>query len=149
MVKTLCVATALSLFLSLSTQPALAVEETPQRIPGGTMVSAEKAKALYDNGTSFVDTRVASEYAEKHIKGAINVPYKEKFARVSKVDSEDSFNVGGLPLDKNKSLVFYCNGSPCWKSYKGATEAIKAGYTQVHWFRDGIPAWEDKHYPTE
>jgi len=118
-------------------------------IPGGTMVDADKAKSLYDQGALFVDTRVAAEYAEKHIKGAINVVYKETHPKVSTIDPADKFDLSKLPEDKNKKMVFYCNGSPCWKGYKGAAAAIKAGYKEVYWFRDGMPAWEAKGYPTE
>jgi len=46
-------------------------------------------------------------------------------------------------------MVFYCNGSPCWKGYKGAVEAIKVGYQKVNWYRDGIPAWKAAGHPVE
>jgi rhodanese-related sulfurtransferase len=128
---------------------ASAVEETPMSIPGGTFVTTEKAKEQFDRGTLFVDARVAGEYAEKHVKGAANVVYKEKFAKESKLDPADSFDMAKLPGDKNKALVFYCNGSPCWKGYKAAAAAIKAGYKQVYWFRDGLAAWTAKGYPAE
>jgi rhodanese-related sulfurtransferase len=128
---------------------ALAVEETPQAIPGGKMVDVAQAKALFDKGAVFVDSRVAAEYAEKHIKGALGIVYKETHKKVGKLDPKDSMDMTKLPADKNKALVFYCNGSPCWRGYKGADAAIKAGYKQVNWFRDGLPAWESKGYPTE
>lgn len=128
---------------------ALAVEETPNSIPGGTMVDVNQAKALFDKGALFVDARVAAEYAEKHIKGAISVVYKETHKKVSTLDPKDSFDLSRLPADKNKVMVFYCNGSPCWRGYKGADATIKAGYKKVSWFRDGIPAWESKGFPTE
>ena len=51
---------------------AQAVEETPMSIPGGTFASVEQAKEQFDQGAVFVDARVAAEYAEKHVKGAIN-----------------------------------------------------------------------------
>jgi rhodanese-related sulfurtransferase len=133
----------------MAATPAQAVEETPMSIPGGTMVDAAKAKALHDKGAVFVDARVAAEYAEKHIKGAISVVYKETHKKVSKLDPKDEFALNKLPADKAKALVFYCNGSPCWRGYKGADAAIKAGYKNVNWFRDGLPAWEEKGYPTE
>jgi rhodanese-related sulfurtransferase len=129
--------------------PAQAVEETPMSIPGGSYVDVAKAKALHDKGAVFVDARVAAEYAEKHIKGAINVVFKEVNKKVSKLDPKDEFDLKKLPADKAKVMVFYCNGSPCWRGYKGADAAIKAGYKNVSWFRDGIPAWEEKGYPTE
>jgi len=135
--------------LTLAMQPTLAAEELPHAIPGGTMVSVDQAKALFDKGTLFVDARVAAEYADKHIKGAINVPFKEEFPKVSKIGSGDKFNLSKVPGDKNKVMVFYCNGSPCWKGYKAAEHAIKDGYKKVNWLRDGMPAWEGKGFPTE
>ncbi|HLA35279.1 MAG TPA: rhodanese-like domain-containing protein [Rhodocyclaceae bacterium] len=137
------------LSLSMLAPAAYADEETPQSIPGGVMASAEKAKGLFDAGAVFIDARIAAEYAEQHIKGARNIPYKEKHARVSAIDKDDSFDLSKLPTDKSANLVFYCNGSPCWKGYKSAKAAIDAGYKKVIWFRDGLPAWKAKSYPVE
>lgn len=134
---------------ALTAPCALAAEETPQGIPGGTFVDAAKAKGVLDKGGLAVDARVAAEYAEKHIKGAINVVYKETHPKVAKVAPEDGFDLAKLPADKAKPMVFYCNGSPCWRGYKAAAAAIKAGYKSVHWFRDGMPAWEAAKLPTE
>lgn len=128
---------------------AYAAEETPMSIPGGVMVDAAKAKALHDKGALFVDARVAAEYAEKHIKGAISVVFKEVHKKVAKLDPKDEFDLSKLPADKSKPMVFYCNGSPCWRGYKAADAAIKGGYKNVNWFRDGLPAWEARSYPTE
>lgn len=128
---------------------AYAAEETPMSIPGGVMVDAAKAKALDDKGALFVDARVAAEYAEKHIKGAISVVFKEVHKKVAKLDPKDEFDLSKLPADKSKAMVFYCNGSPCWRGYKAADAAIKGGYKNVNWFRDGLPAWEARSYPTE
>lgn len=140
---------AVAALFTCSATVALAAEETPMSIPGGTMVDVAKAKAMHDKGAVFVDARVAQEYAEKHIKGAISVVYKETHKKVAKLDPADSFDLSKLPADKAKAMVFYCNGSPCWRGYKGAAAAIKAGYKNVAWFRDGLPAWEAKGYPTE
>lgn len=130
-------------------QPALATEDTPLSIPGGGFASVEQAKALFDKGVMFVDARVAVEYVEKHVKGAVNVPFKEEFSKVSKTGPGDKFDMAKLPSDKNKEMVFYCNGTPCWKGYKAAALAIKAGYKKVHWYRDGLPAWDSKGFPVE
>ncbi len=129
--------------------PARAAEETPNSIHGGTHLSVDQAKAQFDKGALFIDARVAAEYADKHIKGAVNVPFKEEFPKVSKTGTGDKFDLSKLPADKNKVMVFYCNGSPCWKGYKAADHSIKAGYKKVMWFRDGMPAWEGKGLPTE
>ncbi|MCX7672557.1 MAG: rhodanese-like domain-containing protein [Thiobacillaceae bacterium] len=128
---------------------ARAEEPTPYSIPGGTMVDVDRAKSLFDKGVLFVDARVPAEYAEEHIKGAINVTYKEVHKKVSTVDPKDEFDLSKLPTDKGKAMVFYCNGSPCWRGYKAAARAISAGYRQVYWFRDGLPAWKAKGYPVQ
>ncbi len=137
------------MLLALAPMGARASEETPKTIPGGTCVSVDQAKAQFDKGTLFIDARVAAEYAEKHIKGAKNIPFKEAYTKESKTSTVDSFDATKLPADKTKPIVFYCNGSPCWKGYKAAAAAIKHGYKQVYWFRDGAPAWAAKGYPTE
>jgi len=98
-------------------------------IPGGTYVDVDKA--MFDKGALFVDARLPAEYAEKHIKGAVGVVYKEK--KVRDIDTGDEFDVSKLPGDKNKAMVFYCNGSPCWRGYKAAAASIKAGNKNVNW----------------
>ncbi len=124
--------------------------DTPDSLKGATLVDAVKAKSLIDAGVKVIDARVASEYAEAHIKGAISVPYKEKSAKVADFDaSQDSIDLSKLPADKNAAMIFYCNGAECWKGYKASSAAIKAGYKTVYWFRLGLPAWKAKGYPTE
>lgn len=135
--------------LLLAAAPAYA-NETPASLKGAEIVDAAKAKSLMDGGAKMIDTRVANEYAEAHIKGAISVPYKEKSAKAANYDaSQDSFDVAKLPADKNAAIITYCNGAECWKSYKGAETAIKAGHKKVYWFRGGIPEWKAKGLPVE
>ncbi len=127
-----------------------AFADTPDALKGATVVDAIKAKSLIDSGVMAIDSRVANEYAESHIKGALNVPYKEKSAKTVDFDpKQDSIDLSKLPTDKNTALLIYCNGPECWKSYKASTAAIKAGYKTVYWFRLGIPEWKAKGYPTE
>ena len=127
-------------------------EDTPFAIPGGTYVTTDQAKALLDKGATFIDARGKPEYVEKHIKGAIHVFYKEKDPSnkmIAKTDPADEFDISKLPQDKNALLVFYCNGSPCWKGYKGATLAIKQGYKNVNWYRDGMEGVASKKLPSD
>jgi rhodanese-related sulfurtransferase len=132
--------------------PALAVAgpHTPETISGATPVTVERAKSLMDRGVLMVDARVANEYVEQHIKGAINIPYKEKSDKSVKFNaSKDRFDLSKLPADKNTEIIFYCNGSECWKSFKATTVAVKAGYKKLYWMRDGIPGWKAKGFPVE
>lgn len=144
-----------SLLLALGTAGALmsgaaAAADTPVSLAGTTVVDAAKAKSLMDGGAAMIDARVANEYAEAHIKGAKNVPYKEKSAKAANYDaSQDSFDISKLPTDKNAGMIFQCNGPECWKSYKAADSAVKNGYKKVYWFRGGLPEWKAKGYPVE
>ncbi len=114
------------------------------------VVSADEAKKLQDGGVPMIDTRVAAEYAEKTVKGAKSVPYKEKSAKAVNFDaSQDQFDLSKLPADKNAPIVFFCNAGECWKSYKASVVAQKAGYTKIHWFRGGMPEWTSKGLPTQ
>jgi rhodanese-related sulfurtransferase len=124
--------------------------ETPATLAGVTVVSADQARKLVEGGVPIVDTRVANEYAQEHIKGARSVPYKEKSAKDVKFDpKEDSFDVARLPAAKTAPLIFYCNAGECWKSYKASKVALEAGYTRIHWLRGGIPEWKSRGYPVE
>lgn len=124
-------------------------EDLPFDIPGGKYVKVDEAKKLFDSGVLVIDARKKAEYVEKHIKGAKNVVYDEKFKMVSKTDPADKFDMSKLPAKKDTPMMFHCNGTPCWKGYKGAAAAIAAGYTKVYWFRDGMPAWVAAGHPTE
>lgn len=139
-------AVALGLGCALPTWAA----ETPATLAGVKLVTADEAKKLQDAGAPMIDTRVAAEYAEKTIKGAKNVPYKEKSAKEVGFDpSKDDFDLTKLPTNKAAPLVFFCNAGECWKSYKASVVAQKAGYTKINWLRGGFPEWSAKGLPTQ
>lgn len=132
-----------------ATLPAVA-NETPATLAGVKIVSAEEVKKMLDSGVPVIDTRVATEYAEKTIKGAKSVPYKEKSAKDPGFDAAlDQFDLAKLPGDKSAPLVLFCNSGECWKSYKASVVAQKAGYSKINWFRGGFPEWNGKGLPTQ
>jgi rhodanese-related sulfurtransferase/ABC-type phosphate/phosphonate transport system substrate-binding protein len=115
---------------------------TPTALPGATLVSAEDVKRLAAQGVLIVDTRNAQEFQQKHIPGAILVPYVEKSLKDVAYDRKlDDFSALGK-LDRSVPTIFQCNGPECWKSYKASREALAAGFTKVYWFRGGMPEWE-------
>jgi rhodanese-related sulfurtransferase len=122
---------------------------TPRSLQGVTIVSAEEAAEMMKKGIPLYDTRVEEEHREGHIKGAKWLPYGEKSAKEVGFDaSKDRFDIDRI-TDKSAPVVFACNGPECWKSYKSCVAALKAGYTQVYWFRGGFPEWASKGYPVE
>jgi rhodanese-related sulfurtransferase len=138
-----------ALFMAATAAGAAKID-TPNSLEGVTVVDAAKVQELMRAGVVVYDVRVAAEYAEKHIKGAKNLPYREKSAKKADFDkSQDRFALDRLPADKNAALVVYCNSGDCWKSYKAAKLAVEAGHKQVYWFRGGFPEWNGKGLPVE
>ena len=129
---------------------AVHAQPTPDSLPGVRVVGATEVKKMLDAGAVVIDTRTKTEFAEAHIRGAQNLPYREKSAK--RVDFEvdlDRFDLTRLPADKSARLVFYCNAGECWKSYKASKVAAGAGFTAVHWFRGGFPEWKAQGLPVE
>ena len=122
---------------------------TPAQLPGATLVNASQAAALQQKGVPIIDVRLVKEYHEKHIKGAVSIPYGEKSLKDVAFDPAVDDWAGPAKLDKDKPVIFHCNGAECWKSYKAATVALSKGFTQVYWFRGGFPEWESAGYPVE
>ncbi len=53
---------------------------------GITRTPVQEAKALYDaGGAKFIDVRPSDQYAQQHIKGAINIPYTDVGARLAEI----------------------------------------------------------------
>jgi rhodanese-related sulfurtransferase/ABC-type phosphate/phosphonate transport system substrate-binding protein len=115
---------------------------TPRALPGATVVDAPAVAKLLQAGAIYVDTRTDAEFKAGHVPGAILVPYNEKSHKDADFDpAQDKFEVARLGPDRAAQLVFACNGPECWKSFKAAHAAVKAGYTKVYWFRGGFPEW--------
>ncbi len=115
---------------------------TPKALPGATVVDLEAMKALVAHGAVLVDTRIESEYKDKHIPGALWLPYGEKSLKDVAFDPRADSFPGLARLNPERNIVFQCNGPECWKSYKASRAAIAAGYKHVYWFRGGMPEWE-------
>jgi len=123
---------------------------TPSVLAGAKIVTAEEVQELVKKGATFYDVRTDREYREKHCKGAILLPYVEKSKKEVGFDMEqDEFKLTDMAKDKSAPLIFACNGGECWKSYKASVWAHRHGYTNIHWFRGGVPEWKAKGLPFE
>lgn len=80
-----------------------------------------------------VDVRSQFEYTVMHIAGARHLDFSEPDF-LGKLTAA----AGG---DKSKSVVTYCNGTTCEKSYEAAEAAQKAGFTLVRVYDGGITEW--------
>jgi rhodanese-related sulfurtransferase/ABC-type phosphate/phosphonate transport system substrate-binding protein len=122
---------------------------TPSQLPGATIVTASEVVALQQKGVPLIDVRIAKEYQEKHIRGAVSIPYDEKSLKDVAFDAALDAWAGPEKLDKNLPVIFQCNGPECWKSYKAARVALTKGFKTVYWFRGGYPEWESAGLPVE
>jgi rhodanese-related sulfurtransferase len=83
-----------------------------------------------------VDARSTLEYKTLRMVKAINIP-------VAKEDFED--RVKKLRRSTDKTIVFYCNGRTCHKSYIATKKAMEAGVKNVIAYDAGIFEWATAH----
>lgn len=112
----------------------------PESLPGATLVDAKWVKSALDAREPLLvlDARIAGEFAEGHLPGAVNLDEKAGVTLQST-----------LPKDKSSPVLFYCNGPKCLKSFESAKKTLELGYGKVYWFRGGIPEWTSHGYPLE
>ena len=122
---------------------------TPAQLPGAKRVTAAEVQQLIAQGAQMVDVRSEKEYNEGHIPGARLVPYGEKSLKDIAFDAKADSFAGVDKLDKEKPVIFACNGAECWKSYKASKAAVERGFKQVYWFRGGLPEWRTQGLPVD
>jgi rhodanese-related sulfurtransferase len=79
-----------------------------------------------------LDVRTPSEYAERHIAGAANIPVDELVARSAEIEKL----TGG---DKAKAIVVYCGSGK--RAARAKKVLVGAGYQQVTNL-GGIDEWD-------
>jgi len=133
----------LSLFTSLSLLGFVAIAHagkvSPTSVDGAKSVDAAAAKALFDKGAIFIDTRKDKDWNAGRIPDAVHLDVKKKLSEAT-LSKE---------VKKSDAVVMYCNGSSCMRSSKGSEMAVGWGYTNIYYFRDGFPAWKAAGYPVE
>jgi len=79
----------------------------------------QAAWQLINHGALIIDARTAQEYAQGHIKAAINIPFDVSVAQFS-----------ALEIRKDRKVVIYCRSGN--RSGKAVTSLKAAGYTNLH-----------------
>lgn len=74
---------------------------------------------MINKGALIIDARTAQEYAQGHIKGAINIPFDV---------SVEQFNA--LEIRKDREVVLYCRSGN--RSGKALKMLRAAGYSKLH-----------------
>lgn len=109
---------------------------------GGSMVvSLDRARELFEQeAVLFVDARPASQYADGHIQGALNIPWQE-------VDRY--FMEAADRLDGAGAIVTYCDGESCDLSHELALFLKDMGFENVRVLVNGWTVWKQAGLPTE
>lgn len=111
----------------------------PDAIRGATTIDTVKAKAMFDGKAAFLDPRKDSDYREGHIPGAVHLD----LTTLTKEAMEARFP------DKSQAIVVYCNGIRCKRTSDTIPKLVEWGYTNVYFFREGLPAWVSEDFPVE
>jgi len=83
-----------------------------------------------------VDARTQETYAQGHVPGAINLPWR-------KIDLSST-----VAIPKGKVLVTYCDGVHCNASTKAAMRLAALGF-RVKEMLDGMQGWKREGYPVD
>lgn len=86
-------------------------------------------------GYTLIDSRPLPRFQEGTIPTAVNLPYP----------AFDKF-LDRLPKEKDRLVVFFCQGITCMMSPNSLRRAEAMGYTNAKVYRDGWPEWTQKQW---
>ena len=81
-------------------------------------VSSATARELVQKGAHLVDVRTRSEFGERHLPGALNLPVQDLEGRLGELGAKD------------QPIVLYCRSGQ--RSARAARILKAAGFTAVH-----------------
>ncbi|MEF2552092.1 PQQ-dependent catabolism-associated CXXCW motif protein [Aurantimonas sp. A2-1-M11] len=128
----------------------------PATLAGGTVIDTEEAERLHEAGVVFVDVLPRAPRPKNLPAGTLwrPKPRNDIPGSLWLVDTGygelppamEAYLMDGLERasggDKSRPLVIYCDRD-CWMSYNAAKRAIRAGYSAVHWYPDGVQGWSE------
>lgn len=127
------------LAVALVTLTACATTKLSPQKPRYVVVDAAAAKELFDRNALFIDVRTVASFNDRHIPRAVNMTWGRRFTK------DRLANLA----DPDQEIVIYCYGIHCELSSKATDAAVAWGYTGVHYFEKGFPAWWGAGYPIE
>ena len=99
-------------------------------------IDAKSASALLENDSSVVvlDIRTPAEFAQGHIKDAINVDFKSA-----------GFSAALAKLDKSKTYLMHCRSGG--RSGRALPTFKKQQFTKIYHLNHGIQDWQKSSLP--
>lgn len=103
------------------------------------LINREDLKIAIDDGSVIVvDALGGSYYEQQHLPGAVPL-----------VEADVAELAGRLLPDQSAAVVTYCSNPACSNSQIVADRLVKAGYTNVRKYREGIQDWVEAGLPVE
>ena len=103
-------------------------------------ITLDQAIILHSNqNVIFVDARDKWEFAESHIKGAINIPQYSFEPNITDLST----------LSKDKIIIVYCSADDCSMSKRLTEQLLNLGYNKAYVYLGGITEWTDAQLPIE
>jgi rhodanese-related sulfurtransferase len=117
---------------------ALLVWPEVSRFAGGasSLGTLEATRLMNQAGTLVLDVRENDEFAAGHLPRARHIPLKELEARLPE-----------LAKFKDKPVIVTCRSGA--RSGSACRALRKAGFTQAHNLKGGVPAWQQANLPVE
>jgi rhodanese-related sulfurtransferase len=124
----------ISTFFSLFTISVLAISCSGQSLP--SLPPNEFAEGLKKENVILLDVRTPDEYLEGHLKGAVQIDYRD-----------ENFAEQVAELDTTKTVYVYCRSG---SRSAGAQELmLKRNFKNVVNLKGGILAWQKAGLPIE
>ncbi|MBU4357065.1 MAG: rhodanese-like domain-containing protein [Proteobacteria bacterium] len=111
-----------------------------EQFQGVKTVNLTQAYALFQQGSLFIDSRPADEFAELHVPKSLNIT-------PDMVEAGMAEKVAGLARDRE--IVVYCGQVSCDLALKVAEKLQSLGFTRVTAFVGGFRAWDEAGYPAD
>lgn len=111
----------------------------PDKISGVDTLSAEQVlKALMaEQAPLLVDARIKQDREYGYIESSISLP---------DINTNCKSLASTISTNKNKTIIFYCNGVQCGRSVVSIKVARSCGYQNLSWFKGGFAEWKEKGY---
>ena len=101
-------------------------------------IKLDFAYKLFKQKIIFIDARSPEEFAEGHIKDAINIPFY----------GSENYSKTINNLNKNNIIVTYCSGADCDIAELSGEELFEMGFKRIYVFIGGYDEWTKNNYPT-
>ena len=119
-----------------------AAEDSPPSIAGAKVVTPVEAKAAIDKGAPAFDVRRKAAFLEGRIPNAKSI--------VQFIDAkEKKAEPEAFPVAKSAPIVIYGHGVDGWSAVYAVESAVKAGFTNVLWLREGYSGWVGAGLPVQ